>query len=189
MLILQLIQQMDNEEQRDLASRIYEEQMPRMKKIAYWYLKNYHDAEDAAMNAMHTICLNIDKFETYDKVQNDGLITAYIRSAALDMYRKNGRKSETFEAMDIYDGENTVDESADLEHNLLHEEKLKHMWNAIAELGDSYNDVMMMKYFHGMEYEEIAEQLNLNVSTVTWRVCYAKKKVSKRMKELGYVIK
>jgi len=51
------------------------------------------------------------------------------------------------------------------------------VWQAIGKLDDKHREVIILRHFQNMSYEQIAEALYCNKGTVTSRLYYARKKL------------
>ncbi len=51
------------------------------------------------------------------------------------------------------------------------------VWQAIGKLDDKHREVIILRHFQNMSYEQIAETLYCNKGTVTSRLYYARKKL------------
>ena len=51
------------------------------------------------------------------------------------------------------------------------------VWQAIGQLDEKHREVIILRHFHNMSYEKIAEALFCNKGTVTSRLYYARKKL------------
>jgi RNA polymerase sigma-70 factor (ECF subfamily) len=51
------------------------------------------------------------------------------------------------------------------------------VWRAISRLDDKHREVIILRHFQNMSYEQIAEALYCNKGTVTSRLYYARKKL------------
>jgi RNA polymerase sigma-70 factor (ECF subfamily) len=51
------------------------------------------------------------------------------------------------------------------------------VWRAIAKLDDKHREVIILRHFQSMSYDQIAEALFCNKGTVTSRLYYARKKL------------
>jgi len=60
------------------------------------------------------------------------------------------------------------------------DEAKNRVWQAIGKLDEKHREVIILRHFQGMSYEQIAEALFCNKGTVTSRLYYARK----RLKEL-----
>lgn len=191
-MILEIIQAIENENERHAISEIFRLYYPRMKAVAYNVLHNREDAEDAAMNAMKYMCEHPDLFTNYDtSPQTISLIYLCVKSAAIDIYRKNKRKNNLFFSLDElkdHGGVNSSSESNDLILNIIiTEETKKILAQAIEELEDIYKIPILLKYSYQMKNIDIAELTHLDVNMVNSRIFRAKNLLRKKMKELGCV--
>lgn len=128
-MILEIIQTIENENERHAISEIFKLYYPHMKAVAYNVLHNREDAEDAAMNAMKYMCQHPDLFTNYDtSPQTISLICLCVKSAAIDIYRKNKRKNNLFFSLDElkdHEGVNSSLESNDPILNIIITEETK----------------------------------------------------------------
>jgi RNA polymerase sigma-70 factor (ECF subfamily) len=51
------------------------------------------------------------------------------------------------------------------------------VWQAIGKLDDKHREVIILRHFQNMSYEQIAEALYCNKGTVTSRLYYARKRL------------
>lgn len=51
------------------------------------------------------------------------------------------------------------------------------VWRAIGKLDDKHREVIILRHFQNMSYDQIAEALHCNKGTVTSRLYYARKKL------------
>ncbi len=182
-MILAFIQTIESKEDQDLAGRIFTEQISNMKRIAYSILHNDYDTEDAVMNAVKSICQNIQSFESYDSPETLMLISIYTKNAAIDIYRKNKRNSEYLQS--IHDNIVIQDYAEIPENFVLSNENTKELINAIKSLDQMYRDPLLLKCKHGMKYDEIARILNIDAGTVAGRIFRARKQLLKILNERG----
>lgn len=70
------------------------------------------------------------------------------------------------------------------EQNYLNRELREHIDEAIAQLPDNYRDVVYLRYIEDLSYQQIAESLNLPVSTVETRLFRGKKQLQKNLLQL-----
>jgi RNA polymerase sigma-70 factor (ECF subfamily) len=92
------------------------------------------------------------------------------------MLRK--RKSNVF--VEITDEEdqqayNIADSSPSAEDELITEQNLSRLLQFIKELKPHYQEVIQLRYFQEMSYQEISEQLNEPLSNVKIKLLRAKK--------------
>ncbi len=173
----------ETEEERKLAEIIFDEQFSHMIKITYDILKNQHDAEDAAMNAVKSICDNINKFSDYNSPNSVSLISTYAKNAAIDIYRKNRRNAAKLQC--IHENIDITDYADIPEDFVLSEENYKMIFDAIYSLEDMYRAPLIMLFSYKMKREDIGKILNIDSNTVSGRVFRGRKKLAKILNERG----
>ncbi|UCG49664.1 MAG: sigma-70 family RNA polymerase sigma factor [Phycisphaerales bacterium] len=57
------------------------------------------------------------------------------------------------------------------------DETKKRVWQAIGKLDEKHREVIILRHFRGMSYEQMAEALFCNKGTVTSRLYYARRKL------------
>jgi RNA polymerase sigma-70 factor (ECF subfamily) len=103
-------------------------------------------------------------------------LIAIAKNVHIDMLRK--RKSNVF--VEITDEEdqqayNIADSSPSAEDELITEQNLSRLLQFIKELKPHYQEVIQLRYFQEMSYQEISEQLNEPLSNVKIKLLRAKK--------------
>lgn len=100
-----------------------------------------------------------------------------------DYYRKEQR--ELAKEDKLNEQRQTILLSAEDDVLLFEEDKLLH--NAIQALDEKYRYPIVLYYFHELKYEEIAEVLNISLSTVKVRLLRAKEKLKAALMQEGSV--
>ncbi len=136
--------------------------------------ENETDAEDIAIE---TFSKAFDKIATYNpEFQFNTWLIAIAKNVHIDMLRK--KKSTLF--VEITDEEdhqayNVADSSPSAEDELITEQNLSQLLQFIKELKPHYQEVIQLRYFQEMSYQEIAEQLEEPLSNVKIKLLRAKK--------------
>ena len=138
--------------------------------IAYKFMRNEHDAQDAAQEAIIKIYTNLHKY-----LFNSSFSTWMYRVTAntcMDLLRK--RKAnvgiENFENLFVSKEGNPDSES-------INKELGDNIKKAINLLPEKYIPVIVLKDVNGLKYEEIAEILKLTLGTVKSRIARAREKL------------
>lgn len=136
--------------------------------------ENETDAEDIAIE---TFSKAFDKIATYNpEFQFNTWLIAIAKNVHIDMLRK--KKSTLFvEITDEQDqlAYNVADTSPSVEDALITEQNLSRLLQFIKELKPHYQEVIQLRYFQEMSYQEIAEQLGEPLSNVKIKLLRAKK--------------
>ncbi len=140
-------------------------------------LKRTEDETDAEDITIETFSKAFDKIATYNPAfQFNTWLIAIAKNVHVDMLRK--RKSAWF--LDITDQEdrqayNVADTSPSAEDKLITEQNLSRLLMCIKELKPQYQDVIQLRYFQELSYQEIADHLGEPLSNVKIKLLRAKK--------------
>lgn len=136
--------------------------------------ENETDAEDITIE---TFAKAFDKIATYNpEFQFNTWLIAIAKNVHIDMLRK--KKSKLF--VDITDEEdnqayNVADSSPSPEDKLITEQNLSRLLQCIKDLKPHYQEVIQLRYFQELSYQEISEQLKEPLSNVKIKLLRAKK--------------
>ena len=136
--------------------------------------ENETDAEDIAIE---TFSKAFDKIATYNpEFQFNTWLIAIAKNVHIDMLRK--KKSTIF--VEITNEEDQLaytiaDTTPSIEDALIIEQNLSRLLQFIKELKPHYQEVIQLRYFQEMSYQEISEQLNEPLSNVKIKLLRAKK--------------
>jgi RNA polymerase sigma-70 factor, ECF subfamily len=136
--------------------------------------ENETDAEDITIE---TFSKAFDKIATYNpEYQFNTWLIAIAKNVHIDMLRK--KKSSLFVTISDNDNRqayNVADSSPTAEDELITEQNLSQLLRYIKELKPHYQEVIQLRYFQEMTYQEIAEQLDEPLSNVKIKLLRAKK--------------
>ncbi len=169
---------------------VYIEKAKTGDQVAFTYLLNHYwnevygfmlkrtenetDSEDITIE---TFSKAFDKIATYNpEYQFNTWLIAIAKNVHIDLLRK--KKSTHF--VEITDEEdqqayNIADSSPSAEDELITEQNLSRLLQFIKELKPHYQEVIQLRYFQEMSYQEIANQLDEPLSNVKIKLLRAKK--------------
>lgn len=136
--------------------------------------QNETDSEDITIE---TFSKAFDKIATYNnEFQFNTWLIAIGKNVHIDLLRK--KKATYF--LDITDREdhqayNVADSSPSAEDELITEQNLSQLLQFIKELKPHYQEIIQLRYFQELSYQEIADQLNEPLSNVKIKLLRAKK--------------
>lgn len=136
--------------------------------------ENETDAEDITIE---TFSKAFDKIATYNpEYQFNTWLIAIAKNVHIDLLRK--KKSSLF--IDITDEEDDIaygiaDDSPSAEDQIITEQNLNRLLQFIKQLKPAYQEVIQMRYFQEMSYQEIADDLNEPLNNVKIKLLRAKK--------------
>lgn len=136
--------------------------------------ENETNAEDITIE---TFSKAFDKIATYNpEFQFNTWLIAIAKNVHIDMLRK--KKSSLFIEItdeENYQAYNVADTSPSAEDDLITEQNLSRLLQFIKELKPHYQEVIQLRYFQEMSYQEIADQLGEPLSNVKIKLLRAKK--------------
>lgn len=163
----------------------FQELMKRYKDTVFFtalkMVNNRDDAEDLTMDAFGKAFKNIDRYNS-----NFAFSTWLFRIATnncIDFIRK--KKLDTMSLDQPMDNENGDDfkvniESGDMtpEEGLIKDQRVISVRSVVKKLKPKYRQLIEMRYYEELSYEEIAQQLDLPLGTVKAQLYRAKELLS-----------
>ncbi|MFT3795555.1 RNA polymerase sigma factor [Flavobacterium sp.] len=136
--------------------------------------ENETDAEDITIE---TFSKAFDKIAKYNpEFQFNTWLIAIAKNVHIDLLRK--KKSALF--IDITDEEdqqayNVADTTPSAEDELIAKQNLSSLLECIKQLKPAYQEVIQLRFFQELSYQEIADQLNEPLNNVKVKLLRAKK--------------
>jgi len=135
--------------------------------------------QDVFVKVIHT--LNSDKYNEEGKFQPWLLRIAH--NLAIDHFRKAKR----YPTILLEDGSNLLNSlkfaSASSEQQQIKEETVVWVRNLIDELPEAQKEVVIMRHYLDLSFQEIAEQTGVSINTALGRMRYALNHIRKKMKQ------
>jgi RNA polymerase sigma-70 factor (ECF subfamily) len=150
-----------------------------------YMLKRTENETDTDDIVIETFAKAFDKIATYNPEFgfNTWLITI-AKNVHIDMLRK--KKSTLF--LEITDEEDSLanqvlDETPTIEDKLITEQNLSKLLQQIKQLKPAYQEVIQLRYFQEMSYQDMAEQLNEPLNNIKIKLLRAKKLLAEIISE------
>lgn len=167
----------DTEDGKCKFEEMYNSYKKTMFYVANDILKDNLQAEDVVHTSFIKIINNLDKIEEVHCNKTKGFIVTITRNTAIDFYRKNKREKEKIEK---------IKESQKISENI-EVDTIDDIQRAILKLPHKYKSVFSLKYYQGLDYEEISELLDIKESSVRSRISRGKDKLKKILEEMKVV--
>lgn len=164
-MILSIILAIENEDDRDLMLRVYQECYPLMKSKAYDIIKDIHNAEDIAQNAILKLIDRIPTIHNLNKPQMVAYVCRTVNSVAIDFYRKN-TKSDSKVILSLSGNDEFEDSSQTLSERYERMEEYEKLGEALAQLSERDKDLLYYKYYLDLQDKEIAQLLGIEHTNV-----------------------
>ena len=151
-----------------LARRYYAS----MVAVAYSILADHQLAEDAAQEAFARALTSLSKLRKPDKFAP--WLAQICRNVAKDMVAAKSRPINPRDLSRAPDS-NKPDDSIEV------------VRRAIEQLNVSAREVIVLRYYNGLSYEEISSVLGISRATINGRLTRAKRKMAKYLKRDGFL--
>ena len=151
-----------------LARRYYAS----MVAVAYSILADHQLAEDAAQEAFARALTSLSKLRKPDKFAP--WLAQICRNVAKDMVAAKSRPINPRDLSGAPDS-NKPDDSIEV------------VRRAIEQLNVSAREVIVLRYYNGLSYEEISSVLGISRATINGRLTRAKRKMAKYLKRDGFL--
>ena len=142
-----------------------------MVAIAYSVVADHELAEDAAQESFARALVNLRKLR--DKKRFVPWLAAICRNVAKDMV------AAKFRQISSNDFSQAVQENN-------HDENKRLIHRAIEQLPISYQELIVLRYYNGLSYEEISTVLGISWPSINGRLTRAKRKMAKYLKRNGF---
>lgn len=136
--------------------------------------ENETDAEDITIE---TFSKAFDKISTFnDEFGFNTWLISIAKNVHIDLLRK--KKSILFSEISDHEDDqayDVIDETPSAEDNIIIEQNLVQLLNYIKQLKPAYQEVIQLRYFQEMSYQEISAKINEPLNNVKIKLLRAKK--------------
>ncbi len=150
--------------------------------LALQLLGNADDALDIAQDAMLRFLSNLHRFDAERPVRP--WLFRITRNLALDLFRRRKvRQSESLDAFYDVDGEgeglrlDPADPTVDLDRDLLQSQLRRKLFAALARLTPTQREIVVLRDYQDLSYQEIAQMLDIPLGTVMSRLHGARQRL------------
>ena len=137
--------------------------------------------QDVFVKVLHT--LNSDKYNEEGKFQPWVMRIAH--NMAIDYFRKAKRYPTILleDGSNLFNSLSFAEDSS--EEQRIKEETLAWVRNLIDELPEAQKEVVIMRHYLDLSFQEIAEQTGVSINTALGRMRYALNHIRKKMKQVN----
>ncbi|MBI2931293.1 MAG: sigma-70 family RNA polymerase sigma factor [Planctomycetes bacterium] len=137
--------------------RFVHEHQRMVHAIARQYVKDEHVAEDVAQEAFLRAHRSFDGLRDPSRVKT--WLYSLTRNAAIDWLRAHKRRLMSLD-------EASVDVPEPTRQDNVRDEQITRVMGVLDDLREDYREIIMMRYFEGLSYKEIAEALGMTIGAV-----------------------
>ncbi len=173
-MITLYLMEIEEKEDKFKFEKIYYKYRKLMKYIAFDILKDEQLAEDAVQESFIRLTRHLNRIEEVDSYKTKAFIILIIKSAAIDLSRKE--KKQYLEV--LHENLENFSTSVTVEDNI----ETNEIAAKINELPIIYRDILQLKVYHNLSDKEIADVLKISNSAVRKRLERARKTFEKILK-------
>ena len=165
----------------------YTELMSRYKDSIYFMLlkmvRNKDDAEDLTIEAFGKAFMNLEQYSP--KYAFSTWLFRIASNNCIDFLRK--KKMDTTSIDQSFEDEGAPfiflpSTGRNPEEDAIRNQKFKMMRDLVAELKPQYKELIELRYFKGLSYDEISKELDLSLGTVKAQLFRARKTLEEVIK-------
>jgi len=151
---------------------IYERYIDKVYRLAYSKLGDHHDAQDVASSVFLKLCTYLQQFRGDSKLST--WIFAVAANAAIDFARRRKPQDSLDREIGGKDGEpmerQVPDRNPGPEELVEKEDFKRHMLSLVQKLPDMQREILELRFIVGLSYQEISEELGIEMGTVKSRI-------------------
>lgn len=151
-------------------------------------INNRDDAEDITMQAFTKAFKNLDSYN--DEYAFSTWLFKIASNASIDFLRKRRLKTTSLDKNMLGDDENStsfaqniLDPELDPEEKYVLKQRNRLMQEVVESMNPKYKELIQMRFFEELKYEEIAVRLDIPLGTVKVRLSRAKSLLSQILSE------
>lgn len=171
--MLTLLALIDDEEDRQYFTRLYDRYKASMYDIAFFILGESHISEDVVHDSFVNMIKSIKKLKALSGSDLDGYIVVIVKNTAINAMKK--RKREVFQDELIIPCEDEIPIDVDA------------IAQVIRSMPETYRRVLELRFILEYSNREIARELGISVSAVEQRISRGRKLLQDRLRKEGIV--
>jgi RNA polymerase sigma-70 factor (ECF subfamily) len=164
------------------ARKLHDTHYPAALRLAYMLLHNRQDAEDATQEAFIYAFEHLDRYDARRSAFATWL-NIIVTSRCRDLQR---RRTKWFSLQKLTEaGFEPEDETPDHQPDVALElqEAQRTMWEALKQVPPKSRQALILRYFGGLSYPEMAQALGCPVSTAKSRVVYGHQALARLLEQ------
>jgi len=161
----------------------YEELVNRYKRRAYFYalgmVGSVEDALDLSQEAFIKAYRSLKRFKLQYQFKN--WFFRILTNLCISHLRKKGRRIEVSTEDEKGATIPLPDERFNPQLLLEEKETIKQLWKALSELSAKQREIILLRDFQGLSYQQIAQVLEIPIGTVMSRLHQARSRLREKM--------
>lgn len=145
--------------------------------------------QDVAEDLLQDVFVKVLHTFNSDKYNEEGKFQPWVMRIAHNMAIDHFRKAKRYPTILLEDGSNLLNSLSfaedSSEEQRIKEETLAWVRNLIDELPEAQREVVIMRHYLDMSFQEIADQTGVSINTALGRMRYALNHIRKKMKQVN----
>ena len=145
--------------------------------------------QDVAEDLLQDVFVKVLHTFNSDKYNEEGKFQPWVMRIAHNMAIDHFRKAKRYPTILLEDGSNLLNSLSfaedSSEEQRIKAETLAWVRNLIDELPEAQREVVIMRHYLDMSFQEIAEQTGVSINTALGRMRYALNHIRKKMKQVN----
>lgn len=158
----------------DAFGRLAEQFYPTLTAIAFAHTKSHHSAEDAAQETLKRAIVSLKKLKNPKKFAP--WLSQICRNVSRDIITK---QSPELTSQDTIEAPKTGE-------NPDNDQKYQIVRKAIANLPDTDREIIILRFYNALSYEQISEHLGISKGAINGRIKRAKQKIADHLQHNNY---
>lgn len=170
-----------NEEEREIFTVLWEKYSLKLLKRINNKVLNMESAQDLVGDTFISLMSHYERYSELTDEQLKAMLITISDHITINYLKKHSRihiiSKESFDDQYDIDELDLVEADFNVEDVVLSEIKIKKIEEIINNLDDKYSNILKMKLFVGLSYNEIAEMLSLTTDVVRKRFERGRKQI------------
>lgn len=170
-------------------SQLIEKHRRRVTDYIRMMVKDRDVADDIFQDTFIKVIRTIDSGRYVDNGKFLSWVLRIAHNQVIDHFRQTKQSGKVSESVAGFDILNTLRFSErTIEDDIISGQVEEQIRAMVAELPDEQREVVMMRYYAGLSFKEIAEQTDVSINTALGRMRYALINLRKMMREKNIVL-
>ncbi len=182
--MLLLLMAIENDDDREFLSELYEQYYPIMKKKAYEITQDYHSVDDIINDSFIKLISKISILRSLDCCKRTSYIVHTIRNKSFDYLKhKNVEKNRNITGEDEDLAEQIADTAYTAEELYIQKEEAEYLGQLMSRLSERDRDLLYNKYIFELSYKEISELMGIPVNNIREYLVRARARAMKLLRD------
>ncbi len=166
--------------------KIFEEIYKRYNKRIYSYMKRFlfYLSEDIIQELLNDVFIKV--YLNLSSLKNFNTFKRWLYQIAHNICI-DYLKSQQYRSAEHYNFDYMIDRRIDIEKDYMEKELRKFVFQEISKLNDDVREIIILKFYHSLTYEEISDITNIPIPTLKYKLKEALTTLNRKLKAEGFI--